>query len=310
MKHKHPTKLPPYQPAPLTIIMASDGTLPPTPRFDGLRRPLRHIREQFKALTGWGLRPKRAGASKVLRRTLPANETGISPSFIAAGDESASRVLFIHGSPGRGEEWLPYLEACPPAQYRVAMDRAGYGESLPAAPLPTVAAQARAIAPLMTQGCIIVGYSYGATVALRLALDHPEMVAGLLLIGCPIDPKLEHVHPFQRIAATRLAARLLPQGLHSSNIELLPFQSDLESLVPKLGDVTAHVTIMQGLRDTLVPPSNATILTHQLSGLAAPRVILLPDGDHYLPWTHRDTIEQAIGFVLRDCTASACGEST
>lgn len=307
MKHKHPTRLPPYQPPPISIIMASDGTLPPASRFDGLRRPLRHIREQLKSLTGWGLHPKRAGASNVTRGFLRADANGNGLSFLSVGDKEAQRIVFIHGSPGRGDEWRPFLEACPPDQYRIAMDRAGYGDGQPTRPMPTVAAQASSIAPFLTKGCVLVAHSYGATVALCLATDYPDLVAGLLLIGCPIDPELEHVHPFQRLAATPWAARILPQGLHASNMELLPFQADLQLLVPKLGQVTGRVTCMQGLRDTLVPPSNATLLAQHLTGAAKPRSILLPDGDHYLPWTYRGTIEQAIGYVLRDCAASPRG---
>lgn len=53
--------------------------------------------------------------------------------------------------------------------------------------------------------------------------------------------------------------------------------------------------------DELVPPSNAQFLVKHLRDTASPRLILLPDGDHYLPWTHRDTISQAIDYTIRDC---------
>ena len=187
------------------------------------------------------------------------------------------------------------------------MDRAGYGDSSPATPVANVAAHASAIAPLLGPDCIVVGYSYGAPVALRLALDHPDLVSGLVLISCPIDPALEHVHPFQRLAATPIAARFLPQGLHSSNMELLPLRADLESLVAQLGQITAKVTLIHGMRDTLVPPSNMSYLAQRLTRRAAPRCILLPDGDHYLPWTYRQTLEDAISYVLRDCAVSPLG---
>lgn len=304
MKHKHPTRLPTYCTPPISIVMAADGSLPPPLRFDGLRRPLRHLREQFKLMTGWGLRPPRKGSASVSRVQHPVDNQGLSLSFLEAGTRGGQQILFIHGSPGRGDEWMPFLQNCGDGQHRVAMDRAGYGQSKPAAPLPSVTAQADAIAPLLTKGCVIVGYSYGATVALQLSLDYPDLVAGLLLIGCPIDAAAEHVHPLQRLAATPFMARLLPQGLHSSNMELLPFRSDLEKLVQDLARVKGQVTIMQGMRDTLVPKSNADLLIGYLSNPAGVRIILLPDGDHYLPWTHRATIEQALGYVLRDCEGS------
>ncbi|WP_165907639.1 alpha/beta fold hydrolase [Primorskyibacter sedentarius] len=300
MKHEHLAQLPPYSLPPTTISVASDGALRPTGRFEVFRRPLRHLREQMKTLTGWGLCPAESGAPNVTRKSLPLDENGLSLSTLSAGEPSAQQILFIHGSPGRAEEWRPYLENCPADQYRIAVDRAGYGESQPSAPCPTIAAQADAIAPLLTPRCIIVGYSYGGSVALQLAADHPDLVAGLLLVGCPIDPQLEYVNPLQRVAATSIVARLLPRALNASNIELLPFKSDLADLLPKLSAIKSRVTVMQGLLDTLVVGSNADMLAAQLNGSAAPRVILIQDGDHYLPWTHRLTVEQALGFVLRD----------
>lgn len=301
MKQKDLPHLPPYRLPPTEIVVAGDGTLSRPQRFDGLRRPLRHLREEFKTLTGWGLHPPVEGASVVSRHTLGADNDGVCLSYLTSGIPAARRIVFIHGSPGRGDEWLPYLANCPRDQYRVAVDRAGYGESLPAKALPTIKAQARALVPLLAQDCIIVGYSYGSPVALQLALDWPDLVAGLLLIAGPIDPQLEHVRPLQRIAATPAVSRFLPQGLRSSVLELVPFRSDLEDLVKKLGRITARVTAMQGMRDTIVPATNATLLASYLTGRAALRSILIPDGDHYLPWTHPQTIEEALDYVLRDC---------
>lgn len=301
MKSKHPTQLPPYVQAPVTIVMATDGLLPAPPRFDMLYRPLRHLREQARSVTGWGTAPEEDQGCDTRQGFLPPTPEGISLRYLAAGNPDARRVLFIHGSPGHATEWQPFLNDCPRNQQRFAVDRPGYGDSLLPVPMPRVAQQAQSIAPLLGEGCIIVGYSFGGLVALQLALDHPEQVAGLVLIGCPADPALEHVHPLQKFAANRFVSKLLPQNLNASNFELLDLRADLAAVSLRLNDIKARITLLQGLRDTLVPASNADYLVKHLSEITCPRTIVLPDGDHYLPWTHRDTITQAISYTIRDC---------
>lgn len=301
MKSKHPTRLPPYVQAPLTIVMASDGLLPAPPRFDMLRRPFRHLREQVRSITGWGTTAEEAQRDDTRQAFLPTTVDGVSLRYLSAGHQDARPVLFIHGSPGHATEWQPFLNDCPTDQHRIAVDRPGYGESLPAGPMPSVTRQAEAIAPLLAAGCIVVGYSFGGLVALQLALDHPALVAGLVLIGCPADPALEHVHPLQKFAANAFVSKLLPQNLNASNFELMELRADMSEIAPRLGDLRQRITILQGVRDTLVPASNAQFLATRLHDSARPRLVLLPDGDHYLPWTHRDTISQAISYTIRDC---------
>ena len=109
--HKHPSHLPSYQPSPVTIVMPSTGAAPPVFWLEDLRRPLRHLGEQVRSLTGWGLHPKPRGATRVRRQSLPQDKDGITLSYLAAGTSGAPRLIFVHGSPGRGDEWQPYLDS-------------------------------------------------------------------------------------------------------------------------------------------------------------------------------------------------------
>jgi len=68
------------------------------------------------------------------------------------------------------------------------MDRPGHGHSERPDKAETLAVQAeqaagvlRALAP--GEPAIVVGHSFGGAVSLRLALDHPELVAGLVLLA-------------------------------------------------------------------------------------------------------------------------------
>lgn len=301
MKPHHLTEKLPCTPPPCTILIAPPRTSPARPALVGALRPLRHVHEQIRALTGWGLEPRYHDETVVARLTLPVEDSGGPLSYLAAGDPTGQRILFIHGSPGHATEWEPYLEDRLPSQYRIAVDRPGFGQSQPPDPVPSIAQQARAIAPLLREGAIVVGYSFGGPVALQLALDCPAQVAGLVLIGCPADPAREYVHPIQRLAALGIVSRLLPQEINASNIEQLTLRGDLTDISDRLHRISIPVTLLQGQRDTLVPNQNADFLARRLTGPARPRQVLFPDGDHYLPWTYPETVRQAIDCVVADC---------
>lgn len=271
--------------------------------LDALLDPLQPLREQFMAVTGMGLDVDAAENPSPVRYTLPAAGSGIEVSFLAAGDPDGKRVLFIHGSPGVAEEWGNFLIDVPVGYYHIAVDRPGFGGSEPDRPFIGLVDQARAISPLLHahdgQKVILVGYSFGGPVALRLAADFPELVGGVMLIGSAADPTEEEVHPLQSLAAMEMFAGLLPSELANSNAELLALKEQLEHLARDLGHIGAPVTVVQGLRDTLVPPENAVYLQTRLSGTSV-RLMLVEEGDHFLPWTHRELLEKALSCVIND----------
>jgi pimeloyl-ACP methyl ester carboxylesterase len=99
-------------------------------------------------------------------------------------------LVLIHGASGNLREMLLAFEGYEAAGYRlVAIDRPGHGwsERGDASKAVTLGEQARLVAATMeTLGigkAVIVGHSYGGAVASRVLLDHPQRVAGVLLIS-------------------------------------------------------------------------------------------------------------------------------
>lgn len=106
-----------------------------------------------------------------------------------AGDEGAPPVILIHGFISSNLIWSHILLPLANEGFRViAPDLPGYGYSdKPRGALYTIEEQARAVVGLMDRLGIkratIVGASYGGAVAAMLALDYPERVAKLVLVG-------------------------------------------------------------------------------------------------------------------------------
>jgi pimeloyl-ACP methyl ester carboxylesterase len=87
------------------------------------------------------------------------------------------------GEPG-SLAWAGVMPLVAPRARVVAYDRAGIGASDPVRPL-TLAAQVgdlAAVAGEMGGRCVLGGHSWGALLAQLVALSHPDLVAGLVLV--------------------------------------------------------------------------------------------------------------------------------
>ncbi len=106
-------------------------------------------------------------------------------------------IVFLHGFTGSGSEWAPFVETVAASHATVTVDLLGHGAtSRPTDPARYVLERqasdlAAIIAALDCGPAIVVGYSYGARIALQLATDHATRVAGLALespsAGIPND---------------------------------------------------------------------------------------------------------------------------
>ncbi len=113
---------------------------------------------------------------------------------LAAGPEDAPTVVLIHGNVSSARFWDPLIDAID-GRYRVlAPDLRGYGET-EAAPIDATRGLrdfsddllALLNALRITTPVYLVGWSVGAGVAMQLAIDHPQRVAGLVLES-PVSP--------------------------------------------------------------------------------------------------------------------------
>lgn len=96
-------------------------------------------------------------------------------------------VAFLHGFTGSGAEWAPFTDAQAIARTAVTIDLLGHGaSSRPTDPdrydLARQAADLAAVIERLDLGpAAVIGYSYGARIALQLTVDRPALVTGLVL---------------------------------------------------------------------------------------------------------------------------------
>jgi pimeloyl-ACP methyl ester carboxylesterase len=114
---------------------------------------------------------------------------GVRVHYQEAGDESAPAMVLIHGFASSTLVWSKVFLKLAAAGYRViAPDMLGYGYSAkPRHGEYTITGQAKLLVRLLDRlgipRAIFVGSSYGGAVAATCALDYPDRVEKLILVG-------------------------------------------------------------------------------------------------------------------------------
>ncbi len=134
-------------------------------------------------------------------------------------DGEGPPVLLLHGFTGTAHTWGAQIQALSPRHLVIAPDLLGHGGS-EAPPDPArymLERQADALADLLallgTVAVTVVGYSMGARLALVLALEHPHLVAGLVLESPSAGIADATARGHRRDADERLAANLERDGV-------------------------------------------------------------------------------------------------
>lgn len=123
---------------------------------------------------------------------------GVRVHYHEAGAENAPAVMLIHGFAASNFVWSEVLLPMARARFRiVAPDLLGFGFSeKPRDGEYTIEAQARLIIGLMDklgiERAALVGSSYGAAIAATCALDYPERVERLVMVGAVINDEAKH----------------------------------------------------------------------------------------------------------------------
>jgi pimeloyl-ACP methyl ester carboxylesterase len=118
-----------------------------------------------------------------------AEVNGSRVHYQETGDSKATPVILIHGFASSTLVWSKVFLEIAAAGFRViAPDLMGYGYSAKPRNFDyTIDSQARVIAGLLEElglaRAILVGSSYGGAVAATVALDYPERVEKLVLVG-------------------------------------------------------------------------------------------------------------------------------
>lgn len=200
------------------------------------------------------------------------NTHGRTMRYVSVGSDSLPTLLLLHGSPGSMSYYSGrYDDSTIQKTFKVyAVDRPGYGYSGFGDPEPSIQKQAEMIRPILdslhkaTHPILIVGGSYGASVACRLAMDHPELVDGLVLTGPALGPGRETYFWFTPIVEHWSVRWFIPRLFKSANTEKVYHKKELEKMLPYWKNLRVPVAYLQGEKDDIVDTSNASFARQQM----------------------------------------------
>ena len=185
------------------------------------------------------------------------------------------------------------------------------------------------VAHLPDAPCHLVGHSFGATLALRLALDHPGRVASLTLFE-PVLFAAARGHPGWQNHRSTIAGLgpLLDAGQPEAAAALflsqwggdLPFaamppaqraymaeriwvvpdsapalEEDRAALLPRLGQLRCPVLLLEGAQS---PPVIAEIQAALTAAIPQARRVAIPGAGHMAPITHPSEVAAEIARLI------------
>jgi len=186
--------------------------------------------------------------------------------YVSAGNnDSLPVLLMLHGSPGSISyyHWR-FSDSVIRNNFKIyAVDRPGYGYSGFGDPEPSIQKQSEMIRPILdslhkiNHPVIVLGSSYGASIACRLAMDHPDLVDGLVLTGPTLGPGREKYFWFTFVIEHWAIRWFMPRLFRSANTEKVHHKKELEKMLPLWKNIRVPVIYLQGAEDDIVDTSNA-----------------------------------------------------
>jgi pimeloyl-ACP methyl ester carboxylesterase len=222
--------------------------------------------------------------------------------YVEVGYDSLPLVVFIHGAPSSSAFWTEFLQDTDLLSNAklLAVDRPGYGYSGFGKIETSVEKQAEMVAEILkvkkinNQPLVLLGSSYGGTVAARLAMDYPDLIDGVVFQSSSLAPGEETTYWISYPTSHWMVSWLLPITLQVANAEKLSHKKELEKMVPLWEKVKAYCTILHGAADDLVFPSNAFFAKDKLINARKVELVLVPERGHDLSWTKPELIKETL----------------
>ncbi|MDJ0803213.1 MAG: alpha/beta fold hydrolase [Desulfobacterales bacterium] len=231
----------------------------------------------------------------------------------------APTVVFVHGSGLAGEFWRRQLEDLSASLNTVAVDLPGHGRSDPPS-LDSVAAYAAAVTAFIRERGftrpIPCGLSLGGAIALQMLIDHPQTLAGGILIGTGarlrVQPEIfdliaqdypgfvaltarvaaSPATPPARLAPVEALTAVCPPAVTAADYRAC----DRFDVMDRLTEINLPVLVICGADDKLTPVKYSDYLVGQIDGA---RRCIVPRAGHLAPVEQPAAVNAAIREFIR-----------
>jgi pimeloyl-ACP methyl ester carboxylesterase len=227
----------------------------------------------------------------------------ISLFCAATGSDTLPPLILIHGAPGA---WYGYRATMDDSILQkhfhiISVDRLGYDKSRykgKRKPVNSFTLQATAIHEALRinksrKTGVLLGSSYGAPIAAKMAIMYPGEFHYLVLLAPAIDPDREKFWWFHKYLQSGFLVELFPHFIKTATAEKFGHVEELRKLDSEWKNLTVPATVMQGGRDYIIDPQNFDYAKKVLEGKDV-NFIYLPDAQHLIRLQYPDTVRSVL----------------
>jgi pimeloyl-ACP methyl ester carboxylesterase len=229
------------------------------------------------------------------------NDT-LSLSLASMGPDTLPMLLLIHGAPGSLWGYMNLMddEDLQKHFHIVSVDRVGYGKSRlkKRRYVTSIETQAHALLPIFAlnkseQKVIVLGRSYGAPIAARLASLAPDKVKELIMVSPVIDPETERFYWFSKWGRMSFVQLFLPAAFNAATAEKYSHADELRKMLPVWEQLSVPTTVIQGGNDWIADPTNLDFAKRHIKSKRA-QYIFLYNAGHMITFSHAAMIKEML----------------
>lgn len=236
-----------------------------------------------------------SGAEEVPRYAFVETPAG-SIRYATRGD-GAETIVLVHGFGGDLDNWLFNIDALAGKARVYALDLPGHGQSTKAVGEPSLKALSQALLGFMDAVDIasahLIGHSMGGAVVIRTALDAPQRVRSLALVGSAgLGPEINsaYIDGFVSAASRRDLKPVVEQLFDDPGLVSRQLIDDLLKYKRLDGVPDALSSLARAL---FANGKQADVLAEGLAGLAQPVQVIWGANDRIIPASHAGAAQNA-----------------
>lgn len=184
-----------------------------------------------------------------------------SMRYLEIGRDSQPVIVFLHGALATASGFKAYLSDTALLNHykMIVPDRYGHGYSDFGKTEVSIDKQVDYLLPILKKAryvgtkTILVGHSYGGTIAARLAMDYPQLIDNLVLSAPAIDPNNEKRFWFNKPLDWWAIKWAMPQNFIIANDEKLAHAAECLKMLPDWYKITTPTVYIHGKNDDVVP---------------------------------------------------------